>query len=550
MNELTRGIIRSLTELFASDTDLEEKISVLDRITAYVQKLDSREKKRLFTYLKDHEKSVSGNHSLLLKSYIFFLTRDEEVLKNMARALFKYTGSLAEYHYLAWKILISMFQFYGDLKPSTIRWVREQCIRPSYTQLLNNLKTCVDDTRVYTPRQEIKKVALVVGQLLSPLHSPSKNAYVQASGLISQHDLDVHIINTNLLPVHRVLEYFGCSPINYSKMFSGKQNFFYDDDEFGRNELTVFTQVPGEVDLNSLVNIWNYIEEEQFDAIINLGDVLFATDYFKGKIPILCISTSTHLPISSADQYLLIKNAIDPEEKVLIHKLGIKEPAVSWSLNVSPGKKENIACRETLGIPAKAFVYAIVGNRLGQEINEDFVNLCKKLLKANDKNHLCFVGTYNELPPVLKRLGLNEPGRISHIPFQDDLRSFYAVCDVYLNPFRSGGGVSAQIAILEGLPVVTLAEGDVSVCVLPEQCCKTIADYEKLALSLSTDASVYELWRQWMGELSESLQSNKPSIERLYSLLLSIRQDQEEAWQSQNASDAALQNPDSSFAAM
>jgi glycosyltransferase involved in cell wall biosynthesis len=333
-------------------------------------------------------------------------------------------------------------------------------------------------------------------------------------------------------------------------MLSGKQTFYYDDDEFGRNELTVFSQAPGEIDLDSLVNIWNYIEEEQFDAIINLGDVLFATDYFKGKIPILCISTSTHLPLSNADQYLLIKNSIDPEEKALIHKLGIKDPAVSWSLNVSPGKKESTVCRETLGIPANAFVYAIVGNRLGQEINDGFVTVCKKLLEANDKNHLCFIGSYNELPPVLKKLGLNEPGRISHIPFQDDLRSFYTVCDVYLNPFRSGGGVSAQIAILEGLPVVTLLEGDVSVCILPEQCCKTISDYEKLALSLSTDASIYERWRQWMGELSQSLQSNKPSIQRLYNLLLSIRQEQEEAWQIQNASDEVLQNPDSSVVAM
>lgn len=529
MKQLTQEIIRTLTELFEKPTTLEEKISVLERIIPYIHKLDNKEQKRLYLYLKENEKAVSRNHSLLLKSYVFFLTRDEESLKSMGRELFKYTDSLPEYHYLAWKLLISMFQFYGDLKPQAVRWVREHCIRPSYNQLLGNIEQCVDSTLTYTRRGEIKKIAFVVGQLLGPLHSPSRNAYIQASGLIRQHHLDVHIINTNLLPIHRELEYFGCSPVNYNKALTGKQCIYYEDAEFGRNKLTVFSQPPGPIDLNSVVNLWNYIEEEQFDAIINLGDVLFAADYFKGKIPILCISTSTHLPLSSADQYLLIKDSIDQEERALCHKLGMKEPALSWSLNVSPEKKQSDISRETFGIPADAFVYVVVGNRLCQEINSEFLDICQKILKVSDKNHLCFVGTHTDLSSMLHSLDFNQSGRVHNIPFQDDLRSFYSICNVYLNPFRSGGGVSAQIAILEKMAVVTLSKGDVSVCLRPEQCCKTILDYENLALSLSTDVSIYETWRQAMEEHANSLQSNKASIERLYNLLLSIEQDYKDA---------------------
>ncbi len=521
MKKLVQEIVQSLSKIFSSGAGVDEIVTVLNNITFSIQKLNDKERKQLIAYLKDNEGMIARNHTLLLRSYIFFLVRDEETLKKIGRELFKYTSNLTLYHYLVWRLLTSMFQFYGDLKPQAIRWVREQCIRPSYHQMLENMQTCIQDTKQYQRKERLKKVAIVVGQLLGHLHSPSRNAFIQASGLISQYNLDVHIINTNLLPIHRELPYFGCSPFNHHPELSGRQQFSYEDAEFGLNNLTIYSYLPGHLDLHSVVNVWNYIEEEQFDAIINLGDALFATDYFKGKIPILCITTGKQLPFSLADQYLLIQTALDDDEKLLIDKMAIKEPVTNWSLNVSPEKSyETSLSREALDVPLDAFVYVVVGNRLGQEINGKFVEVCKNIIKKSQKNYVFFVGSSGSIPSLLAQFGLDSQVRCFN--FQKDLRAFYSICNVYLNPFRSGGGVSAQMAILEGLPVVSLSTGDVSVCLEQEQCCQTIQDYEKLALSLCEDSFIYEHWRGLMLKNAQALQSNKPSIEKLFNILTSL----------------------------
>lgn len=46
--------------------------------------------------------------------------------------------------------------------------------------------------------------------------------------------------------------------------------------------------------------------------------------------------------------------------------------------------------------------------------------------------------------------------------------SLFPVCDVFLNPPRIGGGMAAQEAMIAGVPVITLAGGDVGYATGPE----------------------------------------------------------------------------------
>lgn len=522
LTRLSQSITSSLAEIFASNLDLYDKMVALAKLANSILKMSIKDRKKLLSYIVENKQSLAGEHQLLLKSFLFSYFKDEALLKEIASELFHYTDSLENYHCLIWNIIKTLFQHAGELQPETIWFVREQCMRPSYHQMIDAIMDCVQDTKTYHSTGEVKKVAIVVGQLLNVLHAPTRNALLLASGLINQHGVEVHIINTNLLPVGNPIEYFDHAVFNFADIRSGKQRFAYEDPDFGSSIITIFSQEPKVFDIHSMVNLWNYMEEERFDALINLGDVLFATDYFFKKIPILSINTIRNFPISLADQYLLSHDTLNAEEKVLVEKLGIQEPALNWNVNIAPQKGEERFSRECYNVPEDAFVFVVVGNRLGKELDGKFLDICHNILKANEKNYLFFVGSYLEVPNLLKRHDFDKTGRVRCFDFQKDLRSFYSICNVYLNPFRIGGNVSAQVALLEKLPIVTMAEGDVSTCLPLELRCHSTQEYQELALSLSSDIELLKEWQNKMLAISTELQCNQEAIRTLYRLLTDL----------------------------
>lgn len=525
MEPFLQEIVKHLKLAFADKTDFDEKSYRLAKIGVYIKKLKDKEREKLFNHALRNIQTLAKDNQMLCKSYLFYLSKEDEILRAIAQDLFLYLDSLEAYHYLIWKIRISMFQFSGEIKPETLNWVKEHCMRPSYEQMMEMILACVQDTEEYRPKKGIKKVALVVGQLLSELHAPSRTALMIAMGLINEYGLEVHIINTNLIPVTRPLEYFGCTFPHFNEKLSGKQFFQYSDQEFGTHKLTLYSQLPGPFTLNSMVNIWNYIEAEKFDALINLGDVLFALDYFMGKIPILGIPTLRELPISRADQYLLVHDTLNTEEQDIVEKHCTRPACLGVSFSVNPEKGENTFCKSAYGVPEDAFVFVVVGNRLSQEVDKTFLNLCHNLLKANTKNIIFFVGDHPNMSALLEQNQLTQTGQAKSFDFQQDLRSFYEMCDVYLNPFRSGGGVSAQMAIADNIPVVTLNKGDVGANLTPELRCETVSDYESLALDLANDEAKYKQWQGAMKEIAMSRQGNRKNIDIIYNLLNDLNTD-------------------------
>ncbi len=497
---------------------------LLMKVIETITKLDAKDRKKLLSYLVENKRLIARNHQLLFKSFLFNAFKDENLLKEIAGELFKQTQAPEHYHCLIWNILNNLFQNGGNLNPKTVWHVREDCMRPSYHQMMRNILNCVQDTETYHSNGEVKKVAIVVSQVLSILHAPTKNLLLMASGLMQQHGLEVHVINTNLMPFSNPVEYFNGITPNFYDGFVGKQVVNYEDPDFGKTAIQLYSRSPKPFDLHSMVDIWDYIEKERFDVLINLGDVLFSTDYFYQKIPILSINTTRNLPIAWADQYLLSHDALNPAEKEAIDKLGIQEPALNWNLNITPEKGEESFDKTTYQVPADAFVFVVAGNRLGRELDKQFLEICHRLLEDHEKNYLFFVGDHKEVLDVLKKAGLVAHERVKSFDFQQDLRSFYAMCDVYLNPFRSGGNVSAQLALKLSIPVVTLAEGDVSTSLPPALRCQNQQDFEHLALSLSRDALLLADWQKKMAAVAQDMPSNHHAIQTLYSLIVGLAQ--------------------------
>jgi len=96
--------------------------------------------------------------------------------------------------------------------------------------------------------------------------------------------------------------------------------------------------------------------------------------------------------------------------------------------------------------------YLVVGNRLDVDICGKFADSCRAILRAVPGAKIVLAGNAD---PALSGEGIEYRG------FQHDIASLYQECDVFLNPRRTGGGMSAFDAVHTGMPVITMDYGDV-----------------------------------------------------------------------------------------
>jgi glycosyltransferase involved in cell wall biosynthesis len=112
--------------------------------------------------------------------------------------------------------------------------------------------------------------------------------------------------------------------------------------------------------------------------------------------------------------------------------------------------------RGDLGLPEEATVLVTVGNRLRWEVSDDFLALVLGLLEARPNLRWVLVGDEVEL--LAPRIPARLADRVRLHGYEKDLSGLLTVCDLYVNPFRSGGGISVSMAMNAGIAV--LVRGD------------------------------------------------------------------------------------------
>lgn len=108
----------------------------------------------------------------------------------------------------------------------------------------------------------------------------------------------------------------------------------------------------------------------------------------------------------------------------------------------------------------KQFNIIIIGNRLNFEINKEMSVVIKRILDIDKSVVINLVGGYGYLEVFFEE---KYRDRILIEDYCMELPERISKCELYLNPKRYGGGVSALIALKVGVPVVTLPDCDTAV---------------------------------------------------------------------------------------
>jgi len=127
--------------------------------------------------------------------------------------------------------------------------------------------------------------------------------------------------------------------------------------------------------------------------------------------------------------------------------------------NAEPGRAFG---RERFQLPDDAFVVVVVGNRLDTEVTDEVISVLIDILCLSEKIYLLFVGTCEGLQKRMQEHREYFRMRFAGIVDPSEIKQIIGLADLFLNPPRQGGGTTAQYAMKEQVPVLTLPEGDVA----------------------------------------------------------------------------------------
>lgn len=178
--------------------------------------------------------------------------------------------------------------------------------------------------------------------------------------------------------------------------------------------------------------------------------------------------------------------------------------------------RPKLRTRQPLGWNENNFIMASVGNRLGIDLDEAFVTGMEAVLSDHPECVWLVVGALPEHLIYAFEQGFGYQFR--HIPFDAALSELMTIVDVFANPFRPGGGNSANNALSAGTVLLTLDQGDVASLVPPEHRAVDQFDYFERLIRLVEDPSQMVAWRELQQSQHAGLVDQTAFLESLRSM--------------------------------
>ncbi len=301
-----------------------------------------------------------------------------------------------------------------------------------------------------------KYVVCFINQYLTEGHAPTKTmldrCYLIAKGM----GLAPFIINTaDLLTQKGKIPFAGAVAASYVEENLDLETVSYKGMEF------LFLQCePNMPNIESIQTIVNFVKELNPYFIIDVGGQNLTGGICSSMYPLIAVNTVPSGRVATAAQFQLIGRPLC-EEDARWRKLNNKTEnhlvycPFNWTLRP---QKETFA-REQFGLPEDRKLLLVVGGRLDEEVDSEFLQVLQKAV--NQGGFVVFAGKFKSYDEKMEQNPVvAEASRF--LGYVDELLALAEICDIYVNPKRTGGGGGAIEAMSMGLPVVSLPGGDVA----------------------------------------------------------------------------------------
>jgi len=387
--------------------------------------------------------------------------------------------SKEELHFLHWQLSRIIFVNTYISDENTARLSRK-LYRKIYIQYLNIYKNKME----FIPLKDRNKkfILIVTGNIVSIEHGPTKTTFDRARSLLNYLGIDTLVVNTK-----EVLSFQGRIPfynIVYGNVMQEYEKINY---YIFHNVKIPFLQLKGVMPNDTgIIEMIDLVKRKKPYFILIIGSSSIPGDLLSNIVPAVCQTLGPSGLTITESQFQAIGRNISIDEVNLLKEFGFDENHVINARFTMTGFKPqtSILTKKAIGVSDEKFILLIVGARLNEEITNEFIIML--LNTVIDTNiYLVFAGSFSSYSkycnkyPVLLYYS-------SYLGFQSDMLAVCDVCDLYINPLRSGGGTSSVEAMYKGVPVVTINYGDVALAVGNDF---TVETYEEMSNKIIRYAS-------------------------------------------------------------
>lgn len=357
-----------------------------------------------------------------------------------------------ELHYLYWQLSRTLFVY-----SSFNTLANKALLKEIYSKLYHFFDEQLDKENRWlaVEQRDPDTFILLINQFISLQHAPTKIALDHCKNIIEKLGKKVILINTAEMPRTKHFPYYDYTLFNYIKEYNGQKSVDYEGVKIPFYQ--VEDEFPSVVEMNGIIEM---VMEIKPTCIFSVGDSNITADLCSNFVPVVTLPTVTDFPVTEGTFSVMLRKWNESDlGRISEYKHGI-DSIINVDVHYVKAESTKTMNREDYGFLENDTIIAIVGNRLDQEIDNDFIGSLDLLLERHSTLKVIFVGEFSGFYRYAQmHKNLFEQAR--HLGYQQDLMAVYSLCDIYLNPKRLGGGTSAAYALQAGIPVLTAPFGDV-----------------------------------------------------------------------------------------
>ena len=298
--------------------------------------------------------------------------------------------------------------------------------------------------------REQGKVLVVTHGFLGENHPVSRSALERCVSLQRNMGKQVQLVSTgedstmeNAIPLYHL------ETRNRNEQFNGRTVYGYGDEE-----ISIYQQHNPADNLDGVQQLLEYVIAENPEFVVYVGEQSVIADLINNFCPVLAVSTTFSVIQRTHTEFVMVGRTVSGAERTQSYG-EIIEALFTFRLK---GKKHTYT-RDELGFPEDKFILAVVGTRLDDDVSFEFLNEMKEVIENGC--YLLFIGKYNQYSQHCEKLQwLKENSKA--LGMVSDVTGILECTDLYVNPYRLGGGYSVAEAFDAGIPAVTISYGDVA----------------------------------------------------------------------------------------
>ncbi len=327
---------------------------------------------------------------------------------------------------------------------------------------------------------------VIIEQFLAVQHGPTKTALDRCVVLQNELKKKVILINTaECMSMVGSIPYYDCTVGGYNAGFLSCETVAWKDETISFYQCT--EKMPDFLELRQLLNMILSIKPS---TVVLIGGSSILASLVNEYIPVISVGLTQSGIVPSMASFISVEERLLEKCGDLVEKMGRDRSClIPGRFTFALKTQTESRTRDEFGIDEDEFVITIVGTRLDDEITDQFLDMFEHIVF--DKMRILVMGFWN----IIDRVMINHPKIAKNVLFLgqcNDILSMLELCDLYVNPHRSGGATSAVEAMFKGIPVVTTDYGDVGGVVDEEFKYASYSEMEKAIIDLYNDKELYE----------------------------------------------------------